>query len=46
MTLNGGKTIVSLPYSYDINDKQAFVSMNTRAVRSIKGLFCSLIVEF
>jgi len=26
MTLSGEKTIVSLPYSYDINDKQAFES--------------------
>jgi allantoinase len=26
MTLGGGKTMVSLPYSYDINDKQAFES--------------------
>jgi hypothetical protein len=26
MTVAGDKTIVSLPYSYDINDKQAFES--------------------
>jgi allantoinase len=26
MTLGNGKTIISLPYSYDINDKQAFES--------------------
>ena len=26
MTLAGDKKIVSLPYSYDINDKQAFES--------------------
>jgi peptidoglycan/xylan/chitin deacetylase (PgdA/CDA1 family) len=28
MTLSGEKTIVSLPYSYNINDKQAFESAN------------------
>ena len=28
MTLSNGKTIVSLPYSYNINDKQAFESAN------------------
>jgi peptidoglycan/xylan/chitin deacetylase (PgdA/CDA1 family) len=30
MTLNGDKTIVSLPYSYDINDKQAFESAHMK----------------
>jgi allantoinase len=30
MTPNGGKTIVSLPYSYDINDKQAFESAHMK----------------
>jgi peptidoglycan/xylan/chitin deacetylase (PgdA/CDA1 family) len=30
MTLNDGKTIVSLPYSYDINDKQAFESAHMK----------------
>jgi hypothetical protein len=28
MTLSGDKTITSLPYSYNINDKQAFESAN------------------
>ena len=28
MTARGRKTIVSLPYSYNINDKQAFESAN------------------
>jgi allantoinase len=28
MALDGGNTIVSLPYSYNINDKQAFESAN------------------
>ena len=28
MALSAGKTIVSLPYSYNINDKQAFESAN------------------
>jgi len=28
MTLGNGKTIISLPYSYNINDKQAFESAN------------------
>jgi len=28
MTVGGDKTIVSLPYSYNINDKQAFESAN------------------
>ena len=28
MTLGGDKTIVSLPYSYNINDKQAFESVH------------------
>jgi len=30
MTLNEGRTIVSLPYSYDINDKQAFESAHMK----------------
>jgi hypothetical protein len=28
MTLSNGKTIISLPYSYNVNDKQAFESAN------------------
>jgi allantoinase len=30
MTLAGGQTMVSVPYSYDINDKQAFESAHMR----------------
>ena len=31
MTLDDGKTLVSVPYSYDINDKQAFERRNVSA---------------
>ena len=31
MTLDDGKTLVSVPYSYDINDKQAFERRNASA---------------